>query len=65
MPIPVHVICGMCGSGAEWMKIKYRKPDKYEGDESGVSFSCGNCGTLTSVEELEGWLKEERDKHGN
>jgi len=56
MPIPVHVICGKCGS----LDIKFEIGDP-EPDEGfcGVSTYCANCSELTSIEEINNWKKDE------
>ena len=51
MPIPVHVICGKCGSLDIIVKFF---------DEQEPCFSCNNCGELTSVNTLNDWKKENK-----
>ena len=46
MPIPVHVICGKCGSLD--IRIVYYK-------ETGHCFVCGNCAEVTSIDTVNRW----------
>ena len=55
MPIPVHVICGKCGS----LKI-FPKIEKPHEEGCGVYFSCSNCSELTSIEEIDEWKEEQK-----
>ncbi len=53
MTIPVHVICGICGS----LNIQFNidEPDE---ESCGVVTICKNCGELTSVETINEWKEE-------
>ena len=55
MPIPVHVICGKCGSLE--IRLETRKPHDEEG--FGVFFCCNNCNETTSVESINEWKLEQ------
>lgn len=57
MPIPVHLICGKCGS----LDIMFRidKPDE---ESCGVVIVCKNCSELTSVECINEWKEEPKKK---
>ena len=52
MPIPVHVICGKCGSLD--IRIKVYKEEGLE-----PCFSCNDCAELTSVDTVNAWKEEQ------
>jgi len=55
MPIPVHLICGRCGS----LDVEF-VIGKHDEESCGVNISCNNCSELTSVETVNEWKKVQR-----
>jgi len=51
MPIPVHIICGKCGS------LDIRIEEDYE---VGTHFKCENCAEITSTDTVNEWKEEAR-----
>jgi len=51
----LHIICAKCGSAR--VRVVLNEPTE---DDSGVSFSCRDCGELTGAEELQEQLAEEQ-----
>ena len=56
MPIPVHVICGKCGS----LDVTFQTAVRI-GEGCGVYVVCNNCSELTSVETINEWKKEAKN----
>ncbi len=49
----VHLICGKCGCGTMFsFELSIDSIDDGEGQYPAVYLSCGNCGTLTGLEEI-------------
>lgn len=50
----LHIICAKCGSKDMMVSgcVNYDDTEKYY---PSANFSCTNCYTLTSIEELDGW----------
>lgn len=51
---PLHIICGKCGNKNELtFKIDLKGNEDNEGNEyPAVFIYCGNCGTLTGLDEV-------------
>jgi len=51
---PLHIICGKCGNKNDLtFNIDPKGNEDKDGNEyPSVSISCGNCGTLTGLDEV-------------
>ena len=53
MPTPLHIICGKCGDNE---MLSYSAFEDYDDENEktflNASISCGNCGTLTYLDEV-------------
>ena len=58
MPIPVHVICGKCGSLDVRFRINERPPVE-DNCGCGVYIVCANCSELTGIETINDWKEEQ------
>lgn len=64
MPIPVHLICGKCGSLDIEFRIGEPCTDE-DAEDCGVNTHCKKCATLTSVESINEWKEDQLKKLTN